>query len=46
MAGKYGQLCVVSPEHEAVVTVTAHLEDGSPRTSLSTLIRDEILNHL
>jgi CubicO group peptidase (beta-lactamase class C family) len=46
MAGKYGQLCVISPEHEAVVTITAHLEDGSPRTSLSTLIRDEILARL
>jgi hypothetical protein len=31
MAGKYGQLCIVSPERQAVVTITAHIEAGSPR---------------
>lgn len=46
MAGRYGQLCVVSPDHEAVVTITAHIAEGSPRVSLSTLVRDEILNRL
>jgi CubicO group peptidase (beta-lactamase class C family) len=47
MAGRYGQLCFVSPEREAVVTVTAHVEGvGSPRTSITALIRDEILNRL
>jgi CubicO group peptidase (beta-lactamase class C family) len=46
MAGRYGQLCFVSPEREAVVTVTAHVGDGSPRTSITTLIRDEILDRL
>jgi hypothetical protein len=46
MAGLYGQLCFVAPEQEAVVTVTAHIEDGSPRKSLTTLIDDEILSRL
>jgi CubicO group peptidase (beta-lactamase class C family) len=46
MAGKYGQLCIVSPERESVVTVTAHLEGGSPRKSLTALIGEEILDRL
>jgi CubicO group peptidase (beta-lactamase class C family) len=46
MAGLYGQLCVVSPAHEAVVTITAHIEGGSPRTSLSALVEEEILDRL
>jgi CubicO group peptidase (beta-lactamase class C family) len=46
MAGLYGQLCFVAPEREAVVTVTAHIEDGSPRKSVTTLIDDEILSRL
>jgi hypothetical protein len=46
MAGKYGQLCIVSPERESVVTVTAHLEAGSPRRSLTALIGEEVLARL
>jgi CubicO group peptidase (beta-lactamase class C family) len=46
MAGKYGQICVVAPPQQAVVTVTAHIEAGSPCASITTMIRDEILNHL
>jgi hypothetical protein len=46
MAGRYGQLCFVCPPHEAVVTVTAHVEAGSPRTSITALIRQEILDRL
>lgn len=45
MMGKYGQVCVVSPEREAVVTLTAHL-DGPARIPMSTLISDEILDRL
>ena len=36
----------LAPEREAVVAVTAHIEDGSPRKSLTTLIDDEILSRL
>jgi CubicO group peptidase (beta-lactamase class C family) len=46
MAGRYGQLCIVSPPREAVVTITAHVEAGSPRTSITTLVTDELLNRL
>jgi CubicO group peptidase (beta-lactamase class C family) len=46
MAGLYGQYCVVAPDQEAVVTVTAHIEEGSPRKSLSALINEEILSQL
>jgi CubicO group peptidase (beta-lactamase class C family) len=46
MAGRYGQLCFVCPPQEAVVTVTAHVAAGSPRTSITALIRQEILDRL
>jgi hypothetical protein len=46
MAGMYGQICVVAPAQQAVVTVTAHIEAGSPRESITAMIRDEILNRL
>jgi CubicO group peptidase (beta-lactamase class C family) len=46
MAGRYGQLCIVSPPREAVVTITAHVEPGSPRTSITTLVTEELLNRL
>ena len=46
MAGRYGQLCIVSPPREAVVTITAHVEAGSPRTSITTLVTEELLNRL
>jgi len=46
MAGKYGQLCYVSPEQEAVVTVTGHVEAGSPRASITDMIREQVLDRL
>jgi CubicO group peptidase (beta-lactamase class C family) len=46
MAGRYGQFCIVSPPREAVVTITAHVEAGSPRTSITALVTEELLNHL
>jgi hypothetical protein len=46
MAGRYGQFCIVSPPREAVVTITAHAEAGSPRTSITALVTEELLNHL
>jgi hypothetical protein len=47
MAGLYGQLCIISPDKEAVVTVTAHVEGGSPRrTSITALIDEEIVARL
>jgi CubicO group peptidase (beta-lactamase class C family) len=46
MAGRYGQLCIVSPPREAVVTITAHVEPGSARTSITTLVTEELLNRL
>jgi hypothetical protein len=46
MAGRYGQLCIISPDKEAVVTVTAHVEGGSPRTSITALIDEEIVARL
>jgi CubicO group peptidase (beta-lactamase class C family) len=46
MAGLYGQICVVAPPQQAVVTVTAHIEADSPRASITAMIRDEILNRL
>jgi hypothetical protein len=29
-----------------VVTITAHVEAGSPRTSITTLVTEELLNRL
>jgi CubicO group peptidase (beta-lactamase class C family) len=46
MAGRYGQLCFVCPPQEAVVTITAHVEEGSPRANITALIRQEILDRL
>jgi len=47
MAGLYGQLCIISPAKEAVVTVTAHVEGGShQRTSITALIDEEIVARL
>jgi len=46
MTGRYGQFCIVSPPREAVVTITAHVEAGSPRTSITALVTEELLNHL
>jgi len=48
MAGIYGQLCIIAPDKEAVVTVTAHVEGGSgpQRTSVTALIDEEIVDHL
>jgi CubicO group peptidase (beta-lactamase class C family) len=47
MAGLYGQLCIISPDKEAVVTVTAHVEGGgSQRTSITALIDEEIVGRL
>ncbi len=46
MAGRHGQLCIVSPPREAVVTITAHVEAGSARTSITTLVTEELLNRL
>ena len=46
MAGLYGQLCIICPAEEAVVTVTAHVEGGSPRTSITALIDEEIVARL
>jgi CubicO group peptidase (beta-lactamase class C family) len=46
MAGLYGQLCIVCPAEEAVVTVTAHVEGGSSRTSITALIDEEIIARL
>ena len=47
MAGLYGQLCIISPDKEAVVTVTAHVEgNGSQRTSITALIDEEIVARL
>jgi hypothetical protein len=46
MAGLYGQLCIICPDKEAVVTVTAHVEGGSPRTSITALIDEEIVARL
>lgn len=46
MAGRHGQLCIVSPPREAVVTITAHVEEGSARTSITTLVTEELLNRL
>lgn len=43
MDGHYGQFCIVSPEREAVVTVTAHTERDP---ELLDLIRDELLDSL
>lgn len=44
--GPYGQLCFVCPPQEAVVTITAHVETGSPRANITALIRQEILDRL
>jgi CubicO group peptidase (beta-lactamase class C family) len=48
MAGLYGQLCIISPDKESVVTVTAHVEggSGSQRTSITALIDEEIVDRL
>jgi CubicO group peptidase (beta-lactamase class C family) len=46
MAGRHGQLCIVSPPREAVVTITAHVEAGSARTSITTLVTEELLDRL
>jgi CubicO group peptidase (beta-lactamase class C family) len=47
MAGLYGQLCIIAPDKEAVVTVTAHVEGGgSQRTSITALIDEEIVARL
>jgi hypothetical protein len=47
MAGVYGQLCIISPDKEAVVTVTAHVEGGRPqRISITALIDEEIVDRL
>lgn len=46
MAGLYGQLCIICPDKEAVVTVTAHVEGGSTRTSITALIEEEIVARL
>jgi CubicO group peptidase (beta-lactamase class C family) len=48
MAGLYGQLCIIAPDKEAVVTVTAHVEGGSERssTSITALIDEEIVDRL
>lgn len=48
MAGRYGQLCIIAPDKEAVVTVTAHVEGGSDsqRTSITALIDEEIVDRL
>ena len=47
MAGLYGQLCIISPDKEAVVTVTAHVERrDSQRTSITALIDEEIVARL
>jgi CubicO group peptidase (beta-lactamase class C family) len=46
MAGLYGQLCIICPAKEVVVTVTAHVEGGSPRTSITALIDEEIVARL
>ena len=46
MAGRYGQLCIVSPSREAVVTITAHVDAGSARTSITTLVTEQLLNRL
>jgi hypothetical protein len=46
MAGLYGQLCIICPAKEAVVTVTAHVEEGFPRTSITALIDEEIVARL
>lgn len=46
MAGLYGQLCIICPDKEAVVTVTAHVEGGSSRTSITALIDEEIVARL
>lgn len=43
MDGKYGQFCIVSPEREAVVTVTSHTERDA---ELLDLVRDELLDRL
>ena len=34
------------PAREAVVTITAHVEEGSARTSITTLVTEELLNRL
>jgi CubicO group peptidase (beta-lactamase class C family) len=41
--GKYGQYCIVSPEREAVVTVTAHTGQDA---ELLDLIHEELLGRL
>jgi CubicO group peptidase (beta-lactamase class C family) len=46
MAGRYGQLCFVSPERGAVVSVTAHVVGDPTGPSITTMTRDKILNHL
>jgi len=46
MAGLYGQLCIVCPAKEAVVTVTGHVEGGSTGTSITALIDEEIVARL
>jgi hypothetical protein len=40
------ELCIVSPPREAVVTITAHVEQGSARTSITALVTEELLNRL
>ena len=47
MAGVYGQLCIISPDKEAVVTVTAHVEgNASQRISITALLDEEIVDRL
>ena len=46
MLGRYGQFCIVSPPREAVVTITAHVEADSPRTSITTLVTEELIDRL
>jgi CubicO group peptidase (beta-lactamase class C family) len=46
MLGRYGQFCIVSPPREAVVTITAHAEADSPRTSITTLVTEELIDRL
>ena len=46
MAGRYAQLRIVSPPREAAVTTTADVEAGSARTSITTLVTEELLNRL
>jgi CubicO group peptidase (beta-lactamase class C family) len=46
MAGLYGQLCIICPAQEAVVTVTGHVAGGSSGTSITALIDKEIVARL